>query len=57
MGTLKQFHFQTPRGMPISILNLLASTKQQRKMEMSNGHPIIDIFLPTFRMEPEEVER
>uniref|UniRef100_A0A7S3HL07 Dynein light chain n=1 Tax=Spumella elongata TaxID=89044 RepID=A0A7S3HL07_9STRA len=26
-------------------------------MEMSNGHPIIDIFLPTFRMEPEEHER
>ena len=26
-------------------------------MEMQNGHPIIDIFLPTFRMEPEEVER
>eukprot|EP00428_Durinskia_dybowskii_P063584 CAMPEP_0170388100 /NCGR_PEP_ID=MMETSP0117_2-20130122/17907_1 /TAXON_ID=400756 /ORGANISM="Durinskia baltica, Strain CSIRO CS-38" /LENGTH=132 /DNA_ID=CAMNT_0010644005 /DNA_START=14 /DNA_END=412 /DNA_ORIENTATION=- len=26
-------------------------------MEMQNGHPIIDIFLPTFRMEPEEEER
>ena len=26
-------------------------------MEMSGGHPIIDIFLPTYRMEPEEPER
>ncbi len=28
------------------------------KMEVTaNGHPIIDIVLPTYRMEPEEVEK
>mmetsp|Transcript_21901 Transcript_21901/g.36668 ORF Transcript_21901/g.36668 Transcript_21901/m.36668 type:complete len:133 (-) Transcript_21901:1032-1430(-) len=26
-------------------------------MEISGGQPIIDIFLPTYRMEPEEIER